>query len=84
MVVFLGESLIDLVSNSEKIYTPHVGGSVLNSAIAFGRLTGDSFYMGGVSSDEYGKLISKNLSDSSVKSDFFIRTDRPTTLAYVD
>lgn len=84
MVVFLGESLIDLVSNSEKIYIPHVGGSVLNSAIAFGRLTGDSFYMGGVSSDEYGKLISKTLSDSSVKSNFFIRTDRPTTLAYVD
>lgn len=84
MVVFLGESLIDLVSNSEKIYIPHVGGSVLNSAIAFGRLTGDSFYMGGVSSDEYGELISKTLSDSSVKSNFFIRTDRPTTLAYVD
>lgn len=84
MVVFLGESLIDLVSNSEKIYIPHVGGSVLNSAIAFGRLTGDSFYMGGVSSDEYGELISKTLSNSSVKSDFFIRTDRPTTLAYVD
>ena len=25
MVVFLGESLIDLVSNSEKIYIPHFG-----------------------------------------------------------
>jgi fructokinase len=84
VVIFCGESLIDLVGNTKKIYTPHVGGSILNSAIAFGRLTGDSFYMGGVSTDEYGELISKNLSDSSVKSDFFIRTDRPTTLAYVD
>jgi len=84
VVVFLSESLIDLVSNSEKIYIPQVGGAGLNSAIAFARLTGDSFYMGGVSSDEYGKLISKTLSDSSVKSDLFIRTDRPTTLAYVD
>jgi len=84
VVIFCGESLIDLVGNTKKIYTPHVGGSILNSAIAFGRLTGDSFYMGGVSTDEYGELISKNLSDSSVKSNFFIRTDRPTTLAYVD
>ncbi len=84
MVIFCGESLIDLVCNTKKIYTPHVGGSILNSAIAFGRLTGDSFYMGGVSSDKYGELISKTLSDSSVKSNLFIRTDRPTTLAYVD
>jgi len=84
VVIFCGESLIDLVCNTKKIYIPHVGGSILNSAIAFGRLTGDSFYMGGVSSDEHGKLISKTLSDSSVKSDFFIKTDRPTTLAYVD
>jgi len=84
VVIFCAESLIDLVSNSEKIYIPQVGGAGLNSAIAFARLTGDSFYMGGVSSDEYGKLISKTLSDSSVKSDLFIRTDRPTTLAYVD
>ena len=40
MIICAGESLIDMVSSSEQKgeaqYTPHVGGSILNSARASG------------------------------------------------
>ena len=84
MIVFAGESLIDMVSDGHGSYVPHVGGSVLNSSIALGRLTGKSYYMGGVSYDQYGLLIKDYLDDSNVKQKFLIKVDRPTTLAYVD
>lgn len=84
MVVFAGESLIDMVSDGRGSYTPHVGGSVLNSSIALGRLTGKSYYMGGVSYDQYGAMIKDYLDDSNVKQKFLVKVDRPTTLAYVD
>ena len=42
MIICAGESLIDMVSfaieKGEVQYTPHVGGSILNSARALGRL----------------------------------------------
>lgn len=84
MVVFAGESLIDMVADGNNGFTPHVGGSVLNSSIALARLTGEAYYMGALSSDQYGKLIEKTLSDSGVNKDLLIKVDRPSTIAYVD
>ena len=60
MIICAGESLIDMVSfateNGEVQYTPHVGGSILNSAIALGRLGADTYYCGAVSNDTFGGL----------------------------
>ncbi len=85
MIICAGESLIDMVSfRGEPEYTPHVGGSNFNSAIALGRLGADSYYFGAVSNDAYGKLIGDSLKNSSVREEFIIKTNRPTTLAYAD
>ena len=88
MIICAGESLIDMVSfaaeNGEVQYSPHVGGSILNSAIALGRLGADAYYCGAVSNDTYGALIEDCLKDSKVQEDFIIKTNRPTTLAYAD
>ena len=88
MIICAGESLIDMVSfvteNGEVQYTPHVGGSILNSAIALGRLGADAYYCGAVSNDTFGGLIEDCLRDSKVQEDFIIKTNRPTTLAYAD
>ena len=88
MIICAGESLIDLVSfagqNGEVQYCPHVGGSILNSAIALGRLGADAYYFGAVSNDTFGELIEDYLRDSKVQENFIIKTNRPTTLAYAD
>ena len=88
MIICAGESLIDMVSysteNGEVQYSPHVGGSVLNSAIALGRLGADTYYCGAISNDTFVDLIEDCLRDSKVKEDFIIKTNRHTTLAYAD
>jgi fructokinase len=88
MIICAGESLIDLVSfaaeNGEVQYSPHVGGSILNSAIALGRLGADVYYCGAVSNDTFGGLIEDCLRDSKVQKDCIIKTNRHTTLAYAD
>ena len=85
MIIYAGESLVDMVSfRGEPEYTPHVGGSNFNSSIALGRLGADSYYFGAISNDSYGELIENTLRHSKVKEDFVIKTNRPTTLAYAD
>ena len=85
MIICAGESLIDMVSFLGEVeYTPHVGGSNFNSAIALGRLGANSYYFGAVSNDNYGKLIEDSLKNSNVREEFIIKTNRPTTLAYAD
>ena len=88
MIICAGESLIDMVSfvteKGEVQYSPHVGGSILNSAIALGRLGADAYYCGAVSNDTFGGSIEDCLRDSKVQEDFIIKTNRHTTLAYAD
>ena len=88
MIICAGESLIDMVSyateNGEVQYSPHVGGSILNSAIALGRLGADAYYCGAVSNDTFGGLIEDCIRESRVQEDFIIKANRPTTLGYPD
>ena len=88
MIICAGESLIDMISfaaeNGEVQYSPHVGGSILNSAIALGRLGADTYFCGAISNDTFGRLIEDFYRDSRIQEDFIIKTNRPTTLAYSD
>ena len=88
MIICAGESLIDMVSfvteKGEVQYSPHVGGSILNSAIALGRLGADAYYCGAVSNDTFGGLIEDCIRESRVQEDFIIKANRPTTLGYPD
>lgn len=83
MILCCGEALIDLIPNPDGTTTPLVGGSVLNTAVALGRLGSTVGLLTGLSSDEYGRQIEASLVESHVSTEFAIRSDRPTTLAIV-
>ncbi len=82
MILCCGEALIDLIPG-ETGPQPLVGGSVLNTAVALGRLGAPVGLMTGLSSDAYGKQIEAHLTESQVDTSLCIRSDRPTTLAVV-
>ena len=82
MILCCGEALIDLIPGETETQAL-VGGSVLNTAVALGRLGAPVGLLTGISSDEYGQKIDAHLADSHVASDLAIRNDRPTTLAVV-
>jgi len=83
MILCCGEALIDLLPGDGDERIPIVGGSVLNTAVALGRLGADVGLLTGLSTDQYGGLIEKHLDGSNVSTDLCIRSDRPTTLAVV-
>ena len=55
-------------------YSPHVGGSILNTSITLGRLGLSSYYFGTVSNDKYVGLIERYLKESKVRDEFIIKT----------
>jgi fructokinase len=79
-VYVAGEALIDLV-NKGGIRTAHVGGGPANTAKALARLGFNSFFVGGISSDEYGLLIESELLESGVDLSLVLRGSNPTALA---
>ncbi|MEM8654082.1 MAG: carbohydrate kinase [Pseudomonadota bacterium] len=83
MILCAGEALIDMIPNTQGAYVPHVGGAVLNTAVALGRLGEDTGLITGLSSDPFGTMIEDHLTASHVTTDHAVRSDRNTTLAFV-
>lgn len=83
MILCAGEALIDMIPNADGAYVPHVGGAVLNTAVALGRLGEDTGLITGLSSDPFGAMIEDHLTASRVATDHAVRSDRNTTLAFV-
>lgn len=75
-----GEALIDLITVGGSS-SAHVGGGPANTAKALARLGLESFFVGGISSDEYGALIESELLESGVDLSLVLRGDKPTALA---
>ena len=75
-----GEVLIDLVGSAGS-KTTHVGGGPANTAKALARLDFESFFVGGISADDYGLLIEAELLDSGVDLSLVLRGEKPTALA---
>jgi len=83
MILCCGESLIDMIPNAGGAYVPHVGGAVLNTAVALGRLGVSTGLITGLSSDPFGAMISDHLAASNVSTSHAVRSARNTTLAFV-
>ncbi|MEL7133228.1 MAG: carbohydrate kinase [Pseudomonadota bacterium] len=83
MILCAGEALIDMIPNADGEYVPHVGGSVLNTAAALGRLGEDVALITGLSSDPFGALIEERMTSSHVATTHAVRSARNTTLAFV-
>lgn len=76
----VGEALIDLLPGE----IPVVGGGPANTAKALSRLGLTPFFIGGLSSDQYGRLIESELSSSGIDLSFAKRSELPTARAKVE
>ncbi len=87
MILCCGEALIDMLprktAGHEAAFAPYPGGSVFNTAIALGRLGAPSGFFSGLSTDLFGQILTDALDASRVNHSLAIRSDRPTTLAFV-
>ena len=87
MILCCGEALIDMLpretAGGEACFAPYPGGAVFNTAIALGRLGTPAGLLSGISTDLFGAQLTRALAASQVRTDLAIRSDRPTTLAFV-
>ncbi|RYG93248.1 carbohydrate kinase [Loktanella sp. IMCC34160] len=87
MILACGEALIDMLPREstagEPAFAPYAGGAVFNTAIALGRLGVPTGFLSGVSTDLFGQQLLASLEASKVGTGHLIRSDRPTTLAFV-
>ena len=88
MIVCCGEALIDMLprqsSTGEPCFAPHAGGAIFNTAIALGRLGVPTGFFSGLSHDMFGALLARTLEQSLVGTHYCARSNRPTTLAFVE
>lgn len=87
MILCCGEALIDMIptgtASGQDAFVAHSGGAVFNTAIALGRLRRKVGLLSGVSNDLFGTQLATALGDSHVAVNYLVRSDRPTTLAFV-
>ncbi len=87
MILCCGEALIDMVAapslDGPDGFVPHSGGAVFNTAIALGRLGARAGMLTGLSHDMFGDQLADALKASDVDTTHIIRSDRPSTLAFV-
>ncbi len=87
MILCCGEALVDMIErdtvDGHKGYVPFAGGAVFNTAIALGRLGAPASFFTGLSSDLFGDVLRKTLSESHVDTTPCALSSRPTTMAFV-
>mgnify|MGYP006295567789 CR=1 FL=1 len=87
MILHCGEALIDFIpvldSDGNNAYKPAPGGSPYNSSIASARLGARAVFLGRVSRDFFGDQLVSNLEKNGVDTGHIIRTNQPSTLAFV-
>lgn len=87
MILCCGESLIDMLPREtragEDAFAPYPGGAVFNTAVALGRLGARVGFVSGISTDLFGQRLMTALAASGVEATRAIRSERPTTLAFV-
>lgn len=77
-----GEGLIDFTQEGGT-FVPHPGGSPYNVAVALGRLECAVEFCSQLSTDMFGKQLYDYLRNNHVGVDNIIRSDSPSTLAFV-
>ncbi|MEO1677915.1 MAG: carbohydrate kinase [Pseudomonadota bacterium] len=88
MILCAGEALIDMLPRvsdaGEDAFAPKAGGAVFNTAVALGRLGAPVGLFTGLSTDLFGERLAAALAESGVDASRAARSDRPTTLAFVE
>jgi fructokinase len=83
-IVVAGEALIDLIVRASGEITPVAGGSPYNTVRAIARLGVPTAWIGGLSSDRFGRMLEAALAGDGVDVGLAQRTDLPTTLALAE
>jgi len=87
MILSCGDALIDFVpvvaADGRDAARPAVGGSCLNIAVGMARLGIASGFVGGISTDPFGRMIADHAVASNVDLRFATRSAHQTTLAFV-
>ena len=78
-----GEALIDLISHGGSSIAV-VGGGPANTAKALARLGVETFFIGGISEDLYGRQIESELVESGADLSLSLRSELPTAVAVVE
>ena len=84
MIVVAGEALVDLILRPDGTIAAVPGGGPYNAARAIGRLGVPVAWIGGLSSDRFGRDLEAGLTADGVTLDLVQRTDLPTTLALAE
>ncbi|WP_426609940.1 carbohydrate kinase family protein [Bradyrhizobium sp. McL0616] len=87
MLMSCGDALIDFVPtrnvDGREAVMPAVGGSCLNVAIGMARLGAPTGFVGGISTDMFGRMIADHAAASNVELGLATRSAHQTTLAFV-
>jgi fructokinase len=87
MLLSCGDALIDFLpaksADGRDAFLPVVGGSCLNVAIGMARLGAPAGFVGGISTDLFGRMIADHAQASQVDLRYATRSARPTKLAFV-
>jgi fructokinase len=83
-IVVAGEALIDLIVRATGEITPVAGGSPYNAVRAIARLGVPAAWIGGLSSDRFGRMLEAGLTGDGVQVSLAQRTALPTTLALAE
>jgi len=88
MIICCGEALIDMVRANVRglgdVFSPLLGGSPYNTAIAIGRLGVPVKFLGRLSTDFFGELLFKKLQKCRVGDELIQRSGQNSTLAFVE
>lgn len=87
MLLSCGDALIDFLpvkaADGRDALVPVVGGSCLNIAIGMARLGVPAGFVGGISTDLFGRMVADHAMGSQVELQYATRSAHQTTLAFV-
>ena len=87
MLLSSGDALVDFLPvkavDGRDAVVPVVGGSCLNIAVGMARLGAPAGFVGGISTDLFGRMIADHATASQVDLRYATRGDHQTTLAFV-
>src|SRR5260370_28243465 len=87
MLLSCGDALIDFLPvksvDGREAIVPVVGGACLNIAVGIARLGAPTGFVGGISTDLFGRMIADHASASQVELRYATRSEHQTTLAFV-
>lgn len=87
MLLSCGDALVDFLPvksvDGRDAIVPVAGGSCLNIAVGMARLGAPAGFVGGISTDLFGRMIADHALSSQVELRYVRRSDLQTTLAFV-